>query len=84
MSIATITCFPVLLNTQTAAARLVDAASRCGFDVRVESGRFCVDAKSMLGVLSLDITKPCFVVSDCDLSALRSAVADMVCEAPCR
>lgn len=79
MNIPVITRFPVLLKTQTAAARLVDAASQCGFEVCLESGRYRVNAKSMLGVLSLDLSKPCYVTSEEDLSTLRSAIADVVC-----
>lgn len=35
----------------------VSAASRCDFDVDVFYNRIIVDAKSMLGVLSLDLTR---------------------------
>ena len=79
MNMPVVTCIPVLLKTQTAAARLVDAAFQCGFEVCLESGCYRVNAKSMLGVLSLDLSKPCYVTSEEDLSTLRSAIADVVC-----
>lgn len=35
----------------------VNAASKCRFDVDVSYNRFVVDAKSIVGVLGLDLTK---------------------------
>lgn len=35
----------------------VDAASKCKFDIDVFYNRVIIDAKSILGVLSLDLTK---------------------------
>lgn len=35
----------------------VNAASRCDFDIDIFYNRVIVDAKSFLGVLSLDLTK---------------------------
>lgn len=37
--------------------KFVFAASRCDFDVDVFYNRFVIDAKSLLGVLSLDLTR---------------------------
>jgi len=36
----------------------VDAATKCDFDVDIYYNRYVVDAKSLLGVLGLDFTKP--------------------------
>ena len=35
----------------------VKAATKCDFDIDVYYNRFLIDAKSILGVLSLDLTK---------------------------
>ena len=35
----------------------VNAAGKCDFDIDVYYNRFLIDAKSILGVLSLDLTK---------------------------
>ena len=35
----------------------VEAASRCNFDVDIFYNRYVVDAKSILGVYALDLTK---------------------------
>ena len=41
----------------------VEAASRCNFDVDIFYNRYVVDAKSILGVYALDLTKT-LTVSD--------------------
>ena len=35
----------------------VKAATKCDFDIAVRYNRFLVDAKSILGVLSMDLTR---------------------------
>lgn len=47
----------------------VNAVSRYPFDVDLHSGRYIVDAKSLLGIFSLDLAKPitCEIYNDnCD------------------
>lgn len=38
--------------------RFVNLASKCQEDVIVKSGHYSVNAKSLLGLISLDLTKP--------------------------
>ena len=47
----------ILLTSIEEAKRLVTEASRCDFDVDVFYNRFTIDAKSILGVLSLDLAR---------------------------
>lgn len=47
----------IMLPTLEDAKAFVMAASRCDFDVDVFYNRVVIDAKSILGVLSLDLTK---------------------------
>ena len=35
----------------------VDVASKCDFDIDIYYNRFLIDAKSILGILSMDLTK---------------------------
>lgn len=35
----------------------VDAASKCDFDIDIFYNRIIIDAKSILGILSMDLTK---------------------------
>ena len=36
----------------------VNAATKCDFDIDIYYNRYVVDAKSILGVIGLDLTKP--------------------------
>lgn len=47
----------IKLSTITEAKAFVTAAMQCDFDVDVYYNRIVIDAKSILGVLSLDLTK---------------------------
>ena len=48
----------VSLNQITDISKFVDLASRCKDDVVVKSGNFAVNAKSFMGLYSLDLSKP--------------------------
>lgn len=47
----------IKLSTITEAKAFVTEAMKCNFDVDVYYNRIVIDAKSILGVLSLDLTK---------------------------
>ena len=47
----------IKLNATEEVQEFVNAATTCDFDVDVSYNRFLIDAKSILGVLSLDLTK---------------------------
>lgn len=47
----------ILLTSIEEAKCFVTEASRCDFDVDVFYNRFTIDAKSILGVLSLDLAR---------------------------
>lgn len=47
----------ILLTSIEEAKRFVTEASWCDFDVDVFYNRFTIDAKSILGVLSLDLAR---------------------------
>ncbi|WP_367566184.1 HPr family phosphocarrier protein [Lacrimispora sp.] len=49
--------FKIMLPTVADAKEFVAAASKCNFDIDVFYNRVTIDAKSILGVLSLDLTK---------------------------
>ena len=48
----------VMLNKITDIKDFVNLISKCSDDVAIGSGRFKVDAKSIMGLFSLDLTKP--------------------------
>ena len=47
----------IMLPTVADANELVSVASKCYFDLDVFYNRIIIDAKSILGVLSLDLTR---------------------------
>lgn len=47
----------IMLPTLNDAKDFVAAASKCDFDIDVFYNRVVIDAKSILGVLSLDLTR---------------------------
>jgi len=49
--------FKIILPTVAEAKMFVAAASRCDFDIDVFYNRVIIDAKSILGVLSLDLSQ---------------------------
>ena len=48
----------VMLNKIADIAEFVNLASKCVDDVTIGSGRFAVNAKSIMGLYSLDLSKP--------------------------
>ncbi len=50
--------FNVMINSINDIKEFVNIVSRCEFDIDLISGRYVVDAKSMMGIFSLDLTKP--------------------------
>ena len=47
----------VILNSIDDVKEFVSLANRCVFDIDLLSGRYAVDAKSIMGIFSLDLTK---------------------------
>lgn len=47
----------IKLSTIADAKKFVEEAGKCDFDIDVFYNRVVIDAKSILGVLSLDLTK---------------------------
>ena len=48
----------IALNTINDVKFFVNTVSRYDFDVDLISGRYAVDAKSIMGIFSLDLSKP--------------------------
>lgn len=47
----------IMLNATEDVQEFVNAASKCDFDIDVFYNRILIDAKSILGVFSMDLTK---------------------------
>lgn len=48
----------ILLNTINDVKEFVNIVTRFDFEVDLISGRYAVDAKSIMGIFSLDLSKP--------------------------
>ena len=48
----------ILLNSINDVKTFVSTVSKCSCDVDLVSGRYIVDAKSIMGIFSLDLSKP--------------------------
>lgn len=56
----------VLLNNIENVNRFVAKMSEKDYDIDLSSGKYLVNAKSMMGVLSIDLTKPVTVTAETD------------------
>lgn len=53
----------IKLNAAEEVKEFVSVAGKCDFDIDIFYNRVVVDAKSILGILSMDLTKPLTVQS---------------------
>ncbi|HCD45181.1 MAG TPA: PTS cellobiose transporter subunit IIBC [Lachnoclostridium sp.] len=74
----------IMLPTVAEAKNFVAAAAKCDFDIDVYYNRVTIDAKSILGVLSLDLTQVLTVEfngEDAEFEAFLEAKAPDKCSA---
>lgn len=50
--------YTIMIKTILDAKTFVNIVNLCDFDIDLESGRYLVDAKSIMGIFSLDLSKP--------------------------
>ena len=70
--------FLITLSSIDDVRQFVNAATRCTCEVDVLSGRYVVDAKSIMGLFSLDLSQPVKVEvhgSDAERAAFEQSVA---------
>lgn len=56
----------VKINTVMDAKEFVNICNLTDFDIDLVSGRYIIDAKSIMGLFSLDLSKPIELRADCD------------------
>lgn len=56
----------VMLATINDVKNFVNSVSKCEYDVDLISGRYAVDAKSIMGIFSLDLSKPIILEAHTD------------------
>ena len=66
------TTFKIMLSSINDVKDFVNIVSRYDFDVDLTSGRYVVDAKSIMGIFSLDLSKP--ILADLHVVLHRTAM----------
>lgn len=51
------TTVEITINTINDVKEFVSIVSKCDYDVDIVSGRYAIDAKSIMGIFSLDLSK---------------------------
>lgn len=71
--------FNIKLSTIEDIRKFVDIVTRLDYDVDLSSGRYVVDAKSIMGIFSLDLMNPIQLTAHTDnADALKEALASYV------
>lgn len=69
----------IMLDSINDVKNFVNAVSKYDFDVDLTSGRYIVDAKSIMGIFSLDLTKPIKVdIYSDDADAFMNEIKDFI------
>ena len=58
--------FIISLSTVSNIKDFVETVSLCDYEIDLVSGRYTVDAKSIMGIFSLDLSKPIELVAHTD------------------
>ena len=73
------TSFFIHLNTIDSVKIFVNAVTKYNYDIDLLSGRYVVDAKSIMGIFSLDLSSPIKVDAHTDdASALMEELKDFI------
>lgn len=72
--------YKISLKTIDDIKNFVAAATKCAGDIDLSSGRYVVDAKSIMGIFSLDLTKPIIlsVPESVDASAFLNEIKSLI------
>lgn len=73
--------FNIMLDSIDKVKSFVNIVAKCDYDVDLTSGRYVVDAKSIMGIFSLDLSKPIKVdIYGDDSSDFEAEVKDFIVE----
>jgi len=71
--------FTILLKSINDVKEFVRIVNEFSYDVDLSSGRYIVDAKSIMGIFSLDLAKPILVdVHDSDALDLKARLTEFM------
>ena len=64
----------IRINTIEDVKNFVTTVTKCNYEVDIVSGRYAIDAKSIMGIFSLDLSKPIDLNIHADGAALDSVM----------
>ena len=64
----------IRINTIEDVKNFVTTVTKCNYDVDIVSGRYAIDAKSIMGIFSLDLSKPIDLNVHADGDALQTVL----------
>ncbi len=70
----------IRLNTINDVRRLVSVVEKYPFSVDLSEGRYIVDAKSLMGIFSLDLLRPIKLIAEKDDPQLFEDLKDLIVE----
>lgn len=70
----------IMLSTIDDVKNFVNKVTTCTFDVDLISGRYAIDAKSIMGIFSLDLSKPIKVEAHTDDESFYDLIKDFIAE----
>lgn len=68
----------IMLSTIEDVKNFVNIVTGCTFDVDLISGRYAIDAKSIMGIFSLDLSKPIEVHAHTEDDSFLDLVKDFI------
>ncbi len=72
--------FNISLNSIDSVKNFVNQVCKYDFDVDLTSGRYVVDAKSIMGIFSLDLTKPILLEAHTDSEKIKEDMKGFIVE----
>ena len=72
--------FNIMLDSIDKVKTFVNVVAKCDCDVDLTSGRYVVDAKSIMGIFSLDLSKTIKLDIHCDDCACVEELKDFIVE----
>lgn len=68
----------IVLSTIDDVKNFVNKVTTCPYDVDLISGRYAIDAKSIMGIFSLDLSKPIEVAAHTEDDAFEELIKEFI------
>lgn len=70
----------ICLKTISDVKQFVDIVSKCTYDIELINEKYVIDAKSILGIFSLDLSKPIkMVIHSNECNELLEELSNFIC-----